>query len=75
MTPSPAAVRRQPGDRHRQSKVEALVRLDVGPVAEEVELIAVIELDARVRHSLDTVEGGRAPLLHRTRVVRQLGRE
>ena len=56
----------------RQAVVEALVHLDVGVIGEEVDLGAVIEPDARVRHGLDTVEGGRAPLLHRSRVMRQL---
>src|SRR5262249_27110083 len=59
--------------RLRQTVVEALVRLNVGVVAEEVELVAVVELDTAVHDDLDGLLRGRTPLLDRARVMRQLG--
>src|SRR5579863_1477936 len=63
------------GDRLRQAIIEALVHLNIGVVGEEVDLIAVIELEAGIQEGLDAVGGWRAPLLHRTRVMRQLRSE
>src|SRR5712664_3711903 len=63
------------GDGFRQAKVEALVHFNIRVVGEEVHLIAVVELDAGIQEGLDAVGRRGSPLLHGTRIIRQLRSE
>src|SRR5258705_12288153 len=63
------------GDGLRQAIIEALVRLNIGVIGEEIYLIAVIEFDAGIEERLDAVGRRRPPLLYRTGVMRQLRRQ